>query len=62
MNVSIFSNNKNCIFFPSSIDNKRSKNKNKTSISLVIQKKKTRINNEFLLFSYSLIYLVVGNC
>ena len=60
MNVSIFSNNKNCIFFPSSIDNKRSKNK--TSISLVIQKKKTRINNEFLLFSYSLIYLVVGNC
>lgn len=62
MNVSIFSNNKNCIFFPSSIDNKRSKSKNKTSISLVIQKKKTRINNEFLLFSYSLIYLVVGNC
>ena len=46
MNVSIFSNNKNCIFFPSSIDNKRSKS----------------INNEFLLFSYSLIYLVVGNC
>lgn len=40
MNVSIFSNNKNCISFPSSIDNKRSKNKNKTSISLVIQKKK----------------------
>lgn len=37
MNVSIFSNNKNCISFPSSIDNKRSKNK--TSISLVIQKK-----------------------
>ncbi len=58
MNVSIFSNNKNCIFFPSSIDNKRSKSKNKTSISY----SKTRINNEFLLFSYSLIYLVVGNC
>ena len=58
MNVSIFSNNKNCIFFPSSIDNKRSKIKNKTSISY----SKTRINNEFLLFSYSLIYLVVGNC
>lgn len=36
MNVSIFSNNKNCIFFPSSIDNNKSKNK--TSISLVIQK------------------------
>lgn len=58
MNVSIFSNNKNCIFFPSSIDNKRSKSKNKTSISY----SKTRINNEFHLFSYSLIYLVVGNC
>ena len=42
MNVSIFSNNKNCIFFPSSIDNKRSKNK--TSISLVIQKKKKNKN------------------
>lgn len=56
MNVSIFSNNKNCIFFPSSIDNKRSKNKTSISYS------KTRINNEFLLFSYSLIYLVVGNC
>ena len=50
MNVSIFSNNKNCISFPPSIDNKRSKSKNKTSISY----SKTRINNEFhfLLFSY----------
>lgn len=56
MNVSIFSNNKNCIFFPSSIDNKKSKNKTSISYS------KTRINNEFHLFSYSLIYLVVGNC
>ena len=48
MNVSIFSNNKNCIFFPSSIDNKKSKNKTSISYS------KTRINNEFhfLLFSY----------
>lgn len=46
MNVSIFSNNKNCISFPSSIDNKRSKNK--TSMNFT--------------FSYSLIYLVVGNC
>ena len=34
------------------------RSKNKTSISY----SKTRINNEFLLFSYSLIYLVVGNC
>lgn len=42
MNVSIFSNNKNCILFSSSIDNKRSKSKNKTSISLVIQKKKNK--------------------
>ena len=36
MNVSIFSNNKNCIFFPSSIDNKEVKVKIK--LQLVIQK------------------------